>query len=123
MNYIKQHNMIDYLLGLLNVFLTGANLNQAKKQEKSEVISTIRNALRATKKHIQENRSNEFGDEDFSDVDSKELSDMWSKAAQAIRPSDPGLAAIFEEKSDYWTNPTGFRREIQEGQRRFNFRF
>jgi hypothetical protein len=115
--------MIEFLISLIGNFFGIASFKLASKQAKSEVISSLKNALRLTNKHIEDTRQGEFGDIEFSDVHSKELSAAWSRVALAIRPFDNGLAQTFEEKSDYWINPHGFKKDIQNGKRRFNYRF
>lgn len=108
-------NLIGNLFGIASFLLSS-------KQAKSEVISSLKNALRLTDKHIKDTREGEFGD-NFTDVESKELSEAWSRVAGAIRPFDKHLAQTFEDKSDYWIDPYGFQRDIQDGTRRFNYKF
>jgi hypothetical protein len=115
--------MLDFLMSSIGNFFGIASFKLASNQAKSEVISSLKNALRLTEKHIEDTRQGEFGDIEFSDVYSKELSEAWSRVAKAIRPFDNGLAQTFEEKSDYWINPNGFRNDIQNGKRRFNYKF
>lgn len=114
--------MIDYIFGGFRAYFSGKSYQLAKEQVKSKAISSLRNAIRQTYKHVQDNRKGEFGDIDFSDDDSIELVNAWSLAAGAIRPIDPDWANIFEQKSDYWTSPVGFRKDIQNYSRRFDFR-
>jgi hypothetical protein len=115
--------MLEFFMSLIGNLFGIASFQLANKQAKSEVISSLKNALRLTDKHIEDTREGEFGDIEFSDVESKELSTAWSKVAEAIRPFDSGLAQTFENKSDYWINPNGFRKDIQSGKRRFDCRF
>lgn len=110
--------MIDFFMSLVGNLFGIASFRLASLQARSEVISSLRNALRLTDKHIGETRV-----DDFTDIESKELSQAWSDVARVIRPFDKGLAQTFEDKSDYWINPNGFRIDIQEGKRRFNYRF
>ncbi len=114
---------MEFFMSLIGNLFGIASFRLASKQAKSKVISSLKNALRLTDKHIEDTRQGEFGDIEFSDVESKELSAAWSKVAEAIRPFDDGLAQTFEDKSDYWINPHGFRSDIQNGKRRFNYRF
>lgn len=107
--------MVDYLLGILQVFLNGAEFLSNRKAQRSKVLSLVRNALRETKKHISDTREGDYGD-----IESRALAERWSQAAEAIRPFSPRTAQTFEEKSDYWTNPHGFTRDIQNGNRRFD---
>lgn len=115
--------MVEFFMSLIGNLFGIASFQLASKQAKSKVISSLKDALRLTNKHIEETRQGDFGDIEFSDVQSKELSAAWSTVAEAIRPFDIGLAQTFEEKSDYWINPHGFRNDIQSGKRRFNYRF
>jgi hypothetical protein len=115
--------MVEFFMSLIGNLFGIASFQLASKQAKSEVISSLKNALRLTDKHIEDTRQGEFGDIEFNDVESKELSSAWSRVAEAIRPFDNGLAQTFEDKSDYWINPQGFRNDIQNGKRRFNYRF
>jgi hypothetical protein len=115
--------MIDYFFGGFGAYFSGKSYQLAQQQLKSKVISSLRNAIRLTNKHIQDNRNGEFGEVNFSDVDSKELVNAWSLAAEAIRPISSDWAKVFEQKSDYWTSPVGFRQDIQNQTRRFDFRF
>lgn len=115
--------MVEYLIGLIAILLGNASFKLANKQAKSEVISSLKNALRLTEKHISETRTGEFGEIGFSDVESRELSSAWSRVAATIRPFDDSFANTLEEKSDYWLNPDGFHQDIQDGTRRFNYKF
>jgi hypothetical protein len=114
--------MIEHLFGFFGAFYSGKSYQLAEKQVKSEAISSLRNALRQTDHHIKSTRQGEFGGKNFSDSDSAELVSAWSLAAEAIRPISPDWARVFEEKSDYWKSPVGFRMDIQNHQRRFDFR-
>jgi hypothetical protein len=113
--------MLSNFLSFVSTFCEGQSFLLSSKQAKSQVISSLKNALRLTYKHINETRQGE--PDNYTDKESKELSDAWSKVAMVIRPFDSYLAQIFEEKSDYWINPYGFREEIQNGERRFNYKF
>ena len=115
--------MIDYFFGGFGAYFSGKSYQLAKQQVKSKAISSLRNAIRQTNKHIQDNRQGDFGGENFSDTDSKDLVNAWSLAAEAIRPISPDWANVFEQKSDYWSSPVGFRQDIQNHNRRFDFRF
>jgi hypothetical protein len=112
--------MIEYFFSLIGNIISISSFNLANDQAKSEVISSLRMALRLTESHINNTRVGEFGGEEFTDKDSSELVAAWSRVAQATRPFDSGLARIFEDKSDYWTNPSGFHRDIIDGRRIFN---
>ncbi len=114
--------MINYLLPLLSPFLKALEMRDVQNQKKSEVISALRRAIRETKLHIEKTRSGDFGSDNFNEVASRDLSDKWSRVAEIIRPLDVRLAYTFEEKSDYWSNPHGFRLSIQDGNRRFDYR-
>lgn len=114
--------MINYLLPLLSPFLKALEMRDSQRQRKSEIISTLRSALRDTKLHIENTRTNDFGADNFNEVASTDLSDKWSRVAEIIRPLDGRLAYIFEDKSDYWSNPQGFRLSIQDENRRFSYR-
>jgi hypothetical protein len=114
--------MFEYIMGLVGALFSIKKFQLASNQAKSEAISSLRHALRLTTRHIQETRVGEFGEIGFNDVESRELSDAWSRVACAIRPFNRSLAKTFEDKSDYWLNPDGFRNDIQEGRRRFNYR-
>lgn len=115
--------MLDFFMSLIGNVLGAASFSLASRQAKSHVISTLRNAIRLTDKHIADTRTDEFAGEDFIDVESTELSEAWSKVAAAIRPYDQQTAQTFEDKSDYWLNPYGFREDVRDGKRRFNYRF
>jgi hypothetical protein len=109
--------MIEYFLSGISTWLQGAEFRQNQLAKRSEVLSALKYALRSTKKHISDTRT------EFGDVESKELADKWSIAAKLIRPFNDDVASTLEQKSDYWTNPYGFKSEIQNGERRFDFRF
>ena len=109
--------MIEFFTGLLGPFLQATEQSHARLKERSEALSALKEALRLTKKHVAETR------EDFGDIESRELAEKWSKAANLVRPFDAKLAKSLEHKSDYWTLPYEFKRQIQDGERRFDFRF
>ena len=113
--------MVEFFLGLVGNFFGIASFNLANKQAKSEVISSLRHAIRLTESHINKTRIGEFGAIGFSDMESHELADAWSRVANAIRPFDRKLARTFEDKSDYWINPHGFRHDIQNGERKLQY--
>ena len=115
--------MFEYLIGLVGAVFAIKKFQLANRQARSEVISSLRDAIRLTIRHIQETREGEFAEEGFSDFESRELATAWSRAALAIRPFNRRLANTFEQKSDYWTNPTGFRHDIEDGRRRFDYMF
>jgi len=115
-------SMIEYLFGFFGAFYGRKGYQLAEKQLKSKAISSLKNAVRQTDFHIEKTRQGEFGGDNFSDRDSNELVMVWSLAAEAIRPISPEWASVFEEKSDYWRSPVGFRQDIQNHQRRFDFR-
>ena len=114
--------MMDHLFGFFGAFYSGKSYQLAEKQVKSKAITSLRNALRQTAAHIKKTRQGEFGGDNFSDSDSNKLVSAWSLAAESIRPISPEWARVFEEKSDYWKSPVGFRLDIQNHQRRFDFR-
>lgn len=114
--------MIAFFMNLIGNLFAIKKFQLANNLAKSEAITSLRHALRLTINHIQDTRIGEFGDFGFSDVESRDLSDAWSRVARAIRPFDRNLAQTFEDKSDYWLNPDGFFREIHEGVREINFR-
>jgi hypothetical protein len=112
--------MIEFFMGLIGNLFGIASFRLSSLQAKSEVISSIKNAIRLTEKHIKDTRTGKFGKKRFYDVESRELSGAWSRVAQAIRPFDSELARTFEDKSDYWINPYGFWQDIQNGERSYN---
>ena len=109
--------MIEYLVSLLSPFLKGFELRDTRLKRKSEVVSKLKAAIRLTEKHISETSKGEY-----DDVESEKLSKKWSEVAEAIRPFNDDLARVFEEKSDYWAYPLGFRKDLQSGKRRRDFR-
>lgn len=113
--------MIKYFADLLNVFLKSKEMRLAERQARSIIISALREAIRYTKLHIRNYRIGEFGEKNFIDVASIELSSKWSYVATLIRPYDPSLARTFEDKSDYWTDPHQFRLEVQNDERRWSY--
>lgn len=115
--------MIELFLGGLALLYAVKSFQNESRKDKSRVYSAFRKAYKMTRKHIETTRQGEFGDNDFSDIDSDELANAWAEAAEAIRPYNPSLAQTFDDKSDYWRSPWGFHREIQEGTRRFNYKF
>lgn len=115
--------MIEFFMGLIGNFFGLASFQLASQQAKSEAISSLKNAVRLTAKHIEDTRTGKFGKKGFRDVESKELSGAWSRVAQAIRPFDRRLASTFEDKSDYWINPYGFWQEIQNEERSYDYGF
>ena len=113
--------MMELFIGLIGNLFGIASFQLAENQAKSEVISSLRNALRLTEQHIKDTRTGKLGKKRFYDVESRELSNAWSRVAQAIRPFDGGLARTFEDKSDYWINPSGFWQDIQNGERSYDY--
>jgi hypothetical protein len=114
--------MIQYLFGGLRTYLKAKELSLSKNKQKSATVSALKKALRSTKKHIESNPSKEMIDAKTSDLESEELAELWSKAAELIRPYNPGVAQRFEDKSDYWTNPKLFRQDIKDAKRKRDFR-
>lgn len=110
--------MLEYFFSFLTTFFQGLQYAHMSRKDKSDAISALKDALRHTKKHIKEKRVENFGD-----VESTEIAKKWSDAARLIRPFDPDFANAIEHKADYWTDPYGFKQEISDGNRRFNFRF
>jgi hypothetical protein len=115
--------MMEFFMGLIGNLFGIASFQLATHQAKSEVISSLKNAIRLTEKHIEDTRKGKFGKKGFQDVESKELSGAWSRVAQAIRPFDRVIARTFEDKSDYWINPHGFWQDIQNGDRSYDYGF
>jgi len=107
---------------LLSPALNALKMYDDRQREKSRVISALRNALRVTYTHILDTRIGEFGEEDFKETSSHELSELWSEVARSIRPFDPSVARAFEDKSDYWINPHGFLLAVQDRERRYDYR-
>ncbi len=114
--------MIEFFMGMIGVFLAAGAFIQSSLQARSEVISSLKAALRLTKAHIEKNSKVQIIDSKLIDLESEKVADAWSRVAKAIRPFDENLAKIFESKSDYWTNPEGFLREIQNGSRSYDDR-
>lgn len=112
--------MFFYFTNLISTLFARESFILANNIAKSEAISALRNAIRLTEYHIRHTRIGEFGEEGFSDFESKELANAWANVAKTIRPFDKSLAESFEVKSDYWINPHGFQREIAEGKRIFD---
>jgi hypothetical protein len=66
--------MIEFFMGLIGNFFGLASFQLASQQAKSEAISSLKNAVRLTAKHIEDTRTGKFGKKGFRDVESKELS-------------------------------------------------
>lgn len=108
--------MFELFLNSIGVTFQGKQIMDDHKIRYSEAKTALLQAFRETKKHISETRT------DYDDIASEKLSEKWSIVAEKIRPFNPETANILEMKADYWINPNEFRREIQDGQRRFDFR-
>jgi len=109
--------MFDFFTGLIGTFIQSMEYQNSKSIQKSEIISGLNEALRYTKMHISETR------DEYGDAESTLISDKWSKVAELIRPYNEVTANILEMKADYWLNPNGFKEDIQNQNRRFDFRF
>jgi len=109
--------MFEYFMSAVGLALQAKDHIDNYDVRKSEAESALRQAFRCTKKHIKTTRT-EFGDED-----STELANKWKVVAEKIRPFDKDTANILEMKADYWIDVNGFKNDIQDGNRRFDYRF
>ena len=109
--------MIEYFIGLLGQVIPMLQYNNEREKEKSLAISALKEAVRATKSHINNHRIEDV------DIESTELKEKWSLVAEKIRPFNENTARIFEMKADYWQDPYGFHLDIEKGRRRFEYRF
>lgn len=110
--------MIEFFMSLIGHFLTLKGNDLQERQAKSIAISALRNAVRLTLSHIEETRVSQFEDPESADVASKEIAAAWSRAAETVRLFNKGMADTLEDKSDFWTNPDRFRKDILSGTRR-----
>lgn len=108
--------MLEYFISIIQVAFQVVQLNKEYNVKYSEAKTALLQAFRETKKHIAETRT------DYDDIASEKLSKKWSKVAEKIRPFNSDTANILEMKADYWINPHEFKREIQDGQRRYDYR-
>lgn len=109
--------MLEFFISLIGTIFQGKEYVDNYKVRKSEAESALLEAFRFTKKHISETRN------DYEDAESKELSQKWANVANKIRPFNEDTANILEMKADYWLNPEGFKKDIQDGKTRFDYRF
>jgi hypothetical protein len=109
--------MVEFFMGLLGTVVQTLEYKDNKSSQRSELISALNEALRYTKKHIEKTRS------EYGDAESEIISENWSKVAKLMRPFNEVTANILEMKADYWLNPNGFKEDIQNNSRRFDFRF
>jgi hypothetical protein len=108
--------MFETLLNSIGIGFQALQVADDHNIRYSEAKTALLQAFRETKKHIAETRT------DYDDIASKKLSKKWSKVAEKIRPFNANTANILEMKADYWISPYEFKREIQDGQRRYDFR-
>src|SRR5687767_10416472 len=100
--------IIEAIIGWISLILVSEQLSKAEAKDKSAIIEGLKTAILQTQRHIDLTRNKETN----SDADSTELMMAWAKVAKLIRPYDPTLARLFDDKSYYWNNPKQFFKEV-----------
>ncbi len=93
---------------LINGLLRGVSSYNATRKEKEHIIQLFWQAIRLTKHHINNSRTQEGEDQV-----SVELYKTWMAVSNSIKPYDRENSKLFEEKAEYWLEPGTWSEELR----------